>query len=89
MRVPEGDTDLGGGKALTGELGDVLDHIIGGGLEPGRGSAAVREGRGRYQNKPRCLRPYLHMFPVKTQDVQMPFPGACMRPMIALRWKFC
>lgn len=47
VRVTEGNTDLGGGQTLTGELGDVLIDILGGGLEPGRGSAAVREGRGR------------------------------------------
>jgi hypothetical protein len=45
--VTEDNTDLGGGKTLTGELDDVLDDIIGGGLQPNRGSAAVGESRGR------------------------------------------
>lgn len=47
MRVTEGDTDLRGSKTLAGKLGDVVNNILGGGLEPRRGSAAVREGRGR------------------------------------------
>lgn len=32
--VAEDDTDLGWGEALPGELGDVLDDVIGGGLQP-------------------------------------------------------
>ena len=48
VRVTEGDTDLGGGQALASELGDLLDDLFGGSLEPRRGSAAVREGGGRY-----------------------------------------
>ena len=47
VRVAEGDTDLRGSETLTGELDDVLDDILGRCLEPRRGSAAVREGRGR------------------------------------------
>ena len=34
VRITEGNTDLGRGQTLTGELADVLDNIIGGGLEP-------------------------------------------------------
>ena len=44
VRVTEGNTDLGGCKALASQLGDVLDDIVGGGLEPCRGSAAVGDG---------------------------------------------
>lgn len=47
MRVPEGDTDLGRSETLAGELVDVLNNIIGGGLQPGGGSATVGEGGGR------------------------------------------
>lgn len=47
VRVTEGNTDLRGGQALASELGNVLDDILGGGLEPGRRGAAVGEGRGR------------------------------------------
>lgn len=47
MRVTKGDTDLGRSETLAGELGDVLNNIVGSGLEPGRRGAAVREGGGR------------------------------------------
>jgi len=47
VRVPEGDTNLGRRKTLASKLRDVLDDILGGRLQPGRGGAAVREGRGR------------------------------------------
>ena len=49
MRVTEGNTDLGGSETLASQLGDVVDDILGGGLEPRRRSAAVREGGGRYE----------------------------------------
>ena len=45
--VTEGNTDLGGGQALAGELDDLVNNIVGGGLEPRRGRAAVGEGGGR------------------------------------------
>ena len=47
VRVTEGDTDLGGSETLASQLGDVVDDILGGGLEPRRRSATVREGGGR------------------------------------------
>ena len=47
VRITEGDTDLGGRETLARELGDVLDDVLGRGLEPGRGCAAVGEGGGR------------------------------------------
>ena len=47
MGITEGDTDLGGGETLASELGDVLDNVLRRGLQPGRGSAAVGESRGR------------------------------------------
>ena len=34
VRVTEGNTDLGWGQALAGELGDVLDDVLRGRLEP-------------------------------------------------------
>jgi hypothetical protein len=48
MRVTEGDTNLGGGKTLAGELADVLNDLLGGCLEPGWRGAAVRESGGRW-----------------------------------------
>lgn len=47
MRIPEGNTDLGWGQALTSELDDVLYYVFGGGFEPCWGGAAVGEGGGR------------------------------------------
>lgn len=47
VRVTEGNTDLGGSETLARQLGDVLDNILRGGLEPRRGGPAVGEGRGR------------------------------------------
>ena len=47
VRVTEGDADLRRGETLAGELDDVLDDVLRGGLKPGRGSTAVGEGRGR------------------------------------------
>lgn len=37
--VAEGDTDLRGCGAFLGHLADLVDDLIGGGLEPGWGSA--------------------------------------------------
>ena len=51
VRVAEGNTDLGGGQTLAGELDDLVDNILRGGLEPRRGSAAVRESGGRYKRQ--------------------------------------
>jgi len=47
VRVTESDTDLRRSETLARELADLLNHVLGGGLEPRRGSAAVRKGRGR------------------------------------------
>ena len=47
VRVTEGNTDLGGCETLARQLGDVVNDILRGGLEPGRGSTAVGEGGGR------------------------------------------
>lgn len=46
LRVTELDTDLRRGHTLTSELGDLLNNLLGGGLEPRGGSAAVRQSRG-------------------------------------------
>lgn len=48
MRVPKSNTNLRGSKTLTGQLVDVLNDVLRGGLQPGRGGPAVRESRGRY-----------------------------------------
>ena len=48
VRVTEGNTDLGRCEALARQLADVVDDVLGRGLEPRRRRAAVREGRGRY-----------------------------------------
>lgn len=34
MAIPECNTDLRGGKTFAGELGDVVDNIVRGGLQP-------------------------------------------------------
>lgn len=47
MRVTESNTDLRGSKTLAGKLDDLVDDFFWGSLEPGRGSPAVRKGRGR------------------------------------------
>ena len=47
VRVAEGNTDLRGSETLASKLGDLLNNVLRGGLKPRRGSAAVREGRGR------------------------------------------
>lgn len=47
MGVTENDTNLRGGGALPGELGDLLDDLVGGGLEPGGSGAGVGESGGR------------------------------------------
>lgn len=46
MAVTEDDTDLRGSGTLLGQLGDVLDNLVGGGLEPRWGSARVGDGGG-------------------------------------------
>jgi hypothetical protein len=45
--VTENDTNLRGGSALPGELGDLLDDLVGGGLEPRGSRAGVGESGGR------------------------------------------
>ena len=50
VRVTEGNTNLRRGQTLTGELGDMFNNVIGGGLEPCRGSTAVWKCGGRYIN---------------------------------------
>lgn len=45
--VTEDNTDLRRGGTLTGELADLVDDLLGGGLEPCRGSARVGDGAGR------------------------------------------
>ena len=47
VRVTEGNTDLGGGETLASQLGDVVDDILGGGLEPRRWGARVWDGARR------------------------------------------
>jgi hypothetical protein len=47
VRVTENDTDLRRSGTLTGELGDLLDDLLGGGLQPRRGGSRVGESGGR------------------------------------------
>lgn len=47
VAVTEDNTDLRRGGTLLGQLADVVDNLVGGGLEPGRGSAGVGDGGGR------------------------------------------
>jgi len=47
VRVTEDDTDLRRSGTLTGELGDLLDDLLGGGLQPRRGRSRVGESGGR------------------------------------------
>jgi hypothetical protein len=44
--VTEDHTDLRGGGTLLCELADLVNDLVGGGLEPGRGGARVGERRG-------------------------------------------
>ena len=46
VRVTENDTDLRGGHALLGELADLVDDLLRGGLEPRRDGARVGDGGG-------------------------------------------
>lgn len=46
VAVAEDDTDLGGSGALFGELADLVNDLVGGGLEPGRRAAGVGDGGG-------------------------------------------
>lgn len=44
MGVTEDNTDLGRGGTLLGQLADVVDNLVGGGLEPRGGGAGVGDG---------------------------------------------
>ena len=44
--VTEDNTDLGRSGTLTGELADLVDDLLGGGLQPCRRSARVGQGAG-------------------------------------------
>lgn len=47
MRVTQDDTNLRRGSTLLGQLADLLDDLLGGGLQPRRGSARVGNRGGR------------------------------------------
>ena len=47
MAISQDNTDLRGGSTLLSELADLVNDLLGGGLEPGRGGAGVGDGRGR------------------------------------------
>lgn len=47
MAIPEDNTDLGRSSTLLGELADLVDNLVGGGLEPRRRVAGVGDGGGR------------------------------------------
>lgn len=44
--ITQDDTNLGRGGALLGQLADLVDDLVGGGLEPRGGAAAVGDSRG-------------------------------------------
>lgn len=44
--VTENDTNLRRGSTLSGELADLLNDLLGSGLQPAGSDAAVGEGRG-------------------------------------------
>lgn len=46
MAVTEDHTNLRWGSTLSGELADLVDNLVGGGLQPGWGSAGVGKGGG-------------------------------------------
>jgi hypothetical protein len=46
VRVSEDDTNLRRSGTLSGELGDLLNDLVGGGLDPRRGSARVGDRGG-------------------------------------------
>ena len=45
--VTENDANLGRGSTLSGELADLLNDLVGSGLEPGGSGAGVGESGGR------------------------------------------
>lgn len=47
MAIPKDNTDLGRSSTLLGELADLVDNLVGGGLEPRRRVAGVGDGGGR------------------------------------------
>ena len=47
VAVTQDNTDLRGSSTLFGELADLVNHLVGGGLEPRRGGTRVGDGRGR------------------------------------------
>lgn len=47
MAVTEDDTNLRGGSTLLGELADLVNDLLGGGLEPRRRVARVGDRGGR------------------------------------------
>lgn len=47
VRVTQNDTNLGGSGTLLGQLANLLNDLVGGGLEPRGNSARVGNGRGR------------------------------------------
>lgn len=47
VAVPQDDTDLRGSSTLPGQLADLVDDLLRGGLEPGRRGARVGDGGGR------------------------------------------
>lgn len=47
MAVTEDNTNLRRRSTLPGELADLVNDLLGGGLEPGRGGTRVGDGRAR------------------------------------------
>lgn len=46
VAVTEDNTNLRRGSTLSGELADLVDDLLGGGLQPGRSRTAVGNSRG-------------------------------------------
>lgn len=44
VAITENNTNLRGGSTLLGELADVVNDLVGGGLQPGRRAARERNG---------------------------------------------
>lgn len=47
VAIPEDNTDLRGSSTLPGQLADLVNDLVGSGLEPGRGGTRVGDSRGR------------------------------------------
>lgn len=85
LGVAQLDADLRGRETFTGELDDHLYYVVGRRLEPCGRRAFVRERRGRWASLSERRGDWRRGRRGRGGgDVQMPLPGACMRPILAL-----